>query len=90
MAKKAKKGSLAGALKQAAHPATQAELPAPVTGSPGQPPSRQGKRAISAFFDPAASKQLRLLALEQDSTIQQLLREAINDLFEKHGRPRIA
>jgi hypothetical protein len=51
---------------------------------------QQGKRAIAGFFDPAVSRQLKMLALEQDATVQQLLREALNDLFDKHKRPRIA
>jgi hypothetical protein len=53
-------------------------------------PGRQGKCQIAGFFDPAASKQLKLLALDADSTVQGLLREALNDLFKKHGLPPIA
>lgn len=53
-------------------------------------PSRQGKKAITGYFDPAASKQLKQMAIEQDSSIQALLGEAINDLFKKHGKPHIA
>jgi hypothetical protein len=52
--------------------------------------SRMGKKAIAGFFDPAVSKQLRWLGIERDQTVQQLLCEALNDLFEKYGRPRIA
>ena len=53
-------------------------------------PSRRGKKTIAGFFDPAASRQLRQIALDEDSDVQELLREAINDLFEKRGKPRIA
>ncbi len=35
-------------------------------------------------------QQVRVIAAEQDITIQSLLTEALNDLFEKHGCPRIA
>jgi hypothetical protein len=49
-----------------------------------------GKKVIAGHFDPAVSKQLRKLALEQDSTVQTLLIEAINELFVKYRRPPIA
>jgi hypothetical protein len=35
-------------------------------------------------------KQLRILAADRDTTIQDLLAEALNDLFAKHGKPEIA
>ena len=54
--------------------------------------ARSGKKMIGGFFDPAVSKQLNQLALDQEpkSSVQALLSEAINDLFEKYGKPRIA
>ena len=57
---------------------------------PGLPPSRQGKKAIAGHFDPAVSKQLKQLALEEDTTVQALLAEALNDLFEKYDKKAIA
>jgi hypothetical protein len=33
---------------------------------------------------------LRILAADRDTTIQDLLAEALNDLFAKHGKPEIA
>lgn len=54
------------------------------------PPSRQGKRAITGFFDPAVAREVKQLALNHDSTVQALLTEALNDLFVKHGRNPIA
>lgn len=54
------------------------------------PPSRQGKKTIAGHFDPAVSRQLREIALAEDSSVQDLLREALNDLFAKRGRPPIA
>jgi len=53
-------------------------------------PSREGKKVIAGYFDPAVSRQLKQLALEEDSSIQDLLREALNDLFRKRGRSPIA
>jgi Antitoxin-like ribbon-helix-helix len=59
---------------------------------PAQPvkPSRVGKKPVTGFFDPAVSRQLKQMALDQDSSIQALLREALNDLFEKHHKKPIA
>ena len=37
-----------------------------------------------------SKKQLRLLAAEQNTTIQALLAEALNDFFAKNGKPEIA
>ena len=86
------RSSLSEALRQASG---RAEPPKPqaVAAPKAQAhrvPSRRGKKTIAGFFDPAASRQLRQIALDEDSDIQELLREAINDLFEKRGKPRIA
>jgi hypothetical protein len=54
------------------------------------PPSRQGKKAITGHFDPAVSRQLKQIALDNGTSIQALLAEAMNDLFIKHKRNPIA
>lgn len=88
-----KRGSLAAALQSATcggesipanPPSTPMETVSRLT------PSRMGKKTIAAHFDPAVSKQLKFLGLERDSSTQDLLREAINDLFTKYGKPSIA
>lgn len=53
-------------------------------------PGREGKTNITGYFPPAVKKQLRLLAAERETTIQNLLAEALNDFFAKHGKPEIA
>lgn len=63
---------------------------ATVTPIGSRAPSRIGKKTVAAHFDPAVSKQLKHLGLERDSSTQTLLREAINDLFTKYGKPPIA
>ncbi len=55
-----------------------------------QPPSRQGKKAITGHFDPAVSRQLKQIALDNDTTVQALLGEALNDLFVKYKQNPIA
>lgn len=52
--------------------------------------SRDGKRSVVGYFDPAVSKQLKQIALDEDSNVQELIREAINDLFIKRGKLPIA
>jgi hypothetical protein len=63
---------------------------ATVTAIGARTPSRIGKKTVAAHFDPAVSKQLRQLGLDRDASTQALLREAINDLFTKYGKPPIA
>lgn len=54
------------------------------------PPVRRNKKAISGYFDPAVSRQLKFIAVDRDTTIQALLTEALNDLLEKYGKQPIA
>ena len=49
-------------------------------------PSRQGRKLIAGHFDPKVAKQLKLLAVEGDTTVQALLEEALDLLFVKKGR----
>ena len=53
-------------------------------------PSRIGKKPVTGFFDPAVSRQIKKLGLDQDKTMQELLQEAFNDLFRKYDLPPIA
>jgi len=85
-----KKTSLAGAMTSASNPAKTAIETKLVPPTTERPPSRQGKKAISGFFDPAVSKQIKQLALDEDSTVQALLAEALNDLFVKYNHKPIA
>ena len=55
-----------------------------------QAPSRTGKKALIGYFDPSVSRQLKQIALDRDGTIQDLLTEALNDLFQKLKKPTIA
>jgi hypothetical protein len=51
---------------------------------------RAGRQFIAAHVVPEAAKQFKLLAVQHDRTTQDLLVEAINDLFAKYGLSRIA
>lgn len=52
--------------------------------------SRAGKKAISGYFGAEVARELKKLAADQDLPVQSLLAIAINDLFERYGRQRIA
>ena len=51
---------------------------------------RDGRQFIAAHVLPEAAKQFKLLAVQHDKTTQDMLIDAINDLFAKHGLSRIA
>lgn len=50
-------------------------------------PSREGRKLVAGHFDPKVAKKLKVLAAEEESTIQALLEEAIDLLFIKKGLP---
>ena len=52
-------------------------------------PGREGKANVTGYFPPAVKRQLRVLAAEEDTTIQALLGQALNDLFAKYGKPEV-
>lgn len=52
--------------------------------------SRTGKKAISGFFEPEVSRQLKALAAVEGRTVQGMMGEALNLLFEKYGKDSIA
>jgi Antitoxin-like ribbon-helix-helix len=92
-----KKQSLSAALQTfERNPETQAAPAAPAARSKPRgtqsthAPSRVGKKALIGYFDPGVSKQLKQMALNNDSSVQELLREALNDFFQKHKKPGIA
>ena len=91
--------SLTQSVEQAARPHTapaiapvQAETqPArPAQGEGYRAATRVGKKKVTAPLDPEAHKLLRMLAIEQSTTVEALLLQAIRDLFAKNGKPSIA
>ena len=53
-------------------------------------PSRAGTKMIGGYFDPTVSKQLRLIAVQEDTTVQDLVAEALDLLFQSRQKPTIA
>ena len=52
-------------------------------------PSREGRRLIAGHFDPKVAKELKMLAVEEETTVQALLEEALQLLFLKKGKETI-
>jgi predicted GNAT superfamily acetyltransferase len=55
-----------------------------------RPSTRGGKRVVSIFVTPATWRQLRLMCLDEQKSLQDLMVEAIDALFERRGLARIA
>ena len=95
-----KKTSLSDALAQAAHGPTSAKLSRPsstrVPSSSGASADsakayRVGRVNVTGYFDPAVKQSIRLIqAKHPDRTLQDLLAEALNDLFAKYNVPQSA
>lgn len=97
MVTKAKKKTLGEALDTASAPMVgsfgriaAAKTPRPKGGTSRIPPSRVGRVAVQAYVDPLARKQLARLALDEDTTAEALLVEALNMLFHSRGLSRLA
>lgn len=52
-------------------------------------PCRVEKKHVGGYYDPEVSKQLRLIAVDEDSSVQALLAEAIDMLFQSRQKPTI-
>ena len=90
----ANKLNLRQALKQTtmlAEPASPGPQPVPAPGRAHRTAgSRDAKAHVGGYYPPEVNRQLRILAADERTTIEDLLAEALNDLFQKHGRPEIA
>jgi hypothetical protein len=71
-------------------PPQQEELASPINRASEPAPSRKGKVAISAYFDPVVRQQLAILAVKQNKSQAALMAEALNLMFERYGEPTIA
>ena len=93
-----KKADLAAALAEQAgstrrKPEPPLPPPAAVHNAPAEPlyrqPSRDGTAPITAHFPKEVRRQLKGLANELDRTMYDVIAEAFNDLFAKHGKTEI-
>lgn len=77
--------------------AVPARAPAPAAVSEPAPTSRypkaktrEGKRVATVYLEHEALRQLQKVAFDEETTIQALLVEGVNALFERRGLSRIA
>jgi len=72
----------------------KAETSPEPAASKRQKPAGQGTRAgtspITVHFPKQVRNQLKILAVNNSTTMQNLVAEAFNDLFAKYGKPEIA
>lgn len=54
------------------------------------PAVRIGKKAVTGWFNSDVVKQLKMIGIDRDMSIQDMLAEALNDFFVKHGKSQIA
>ena len=92
----ARRHSIAGAIRAAAHGTEPVAERTTSTEKTAASPrafkarTREGKKMIAAPVDPAARQQLKMLSAELDRKAEDLIREALRDLFTKYGKPPIA
>ena len=65
-------------------------LPATPPAEANRQRSRIGKRAITFYVSDEAFRQLGVLSAQTDKTIQSLMQEAVDWVFQTHGLSRIA
>ncbi len=77
-----------------AAPPDPAADPAPVSSKRRPAASAQRSRIgtawVGGYFDPAVAQSLKMVALQQGTTVQALIGRALNDLLERHGMGRPA
>lgn len=66
------------------------EAAAEPASRPTPPRTRVGTKQVAAHFPEDVAWQLRALAVDRKTTVQNLLAEALNDLFAKYGKPEVA
>jgi hypothetical protein len=75
---------------QPSAPVEEAPPPSTTRAAPRGRQDRQDKRQIAGFFSAECARQLRMLAAEEDTTVQDLLKEGLNLMFSSHGKAPIA
>ena len=85
-----KKANLAGALAEISGSTRRKPEPAAPQAPQSRPqPSREGTSPITVHFPKQVRNQLKIMAVELETTMHNLAAEAFNDLFAKHGKPEI-
>jgi antitoxin-like ribbon-helix-helix protein len=74
-----------GAITQAGNDAT-----VPSRTRATRTPARQNKRGVAFWLNPDAFRQLRALTFEEERSVQSLMEEAVDLLFQNRGKHRLA
>ena len=53
-------------------------------------PARRGKRGLTIYLDPVAHAALKEIAEDEDKLLQDLLKEGVNLVLQRHGKKPIA
>jgi hypothetical protein len=90
MARPGLQAALRNSAKGAPRPSEAAPPKQEPTERPASQPSRIGKTNVTGYFPPEVKASLRLVQARRGGTIQDILAEALNDLFAKYGVPESA
>lgn len=82
--------NLTQALNQSAGNPAPIETDTPPPTQTHAPKARQNTKMIGGHFSKPVHRQLKQMALDSDCSIQDLLGEALNLLFDQAGKPPIA
>jgi hypothetical protein len=66
-------------------PAPLSIAPSPPAGPRSQQPSRVGKKVVSVYLTETVWRDLKLLAVKTDTTIDALVRQGIDHVFAEHN-----
>ncbi len=86
----ARKPSMTDALETLGRGSDRLSAPAAPIQPRGRTAARVGKKGIAFWVDPAAAKQLAFITAEEDRTVQSLMEEALDLLFQSRGKHRLA
>ena len=85
-----KKTDLAASLAESAGSTRRKPEPAAVNEpQASQKPSRADTAPITVRFPQEVRDQLKIMAIEQKTTLENVVADAFNDYFAKHGKPEI-
>jgi hypothetical protein len=70
--------------------AAPAAAPEDSGARPYRQPGREGLKPITVHFPKEVRDQLKMLAIREDTTLQELVAEAFNTLFANYGMPEVA
>ena len=81
---------LEDAFSASAADAAEAVEAVPEGNDGGRPPSREGRKAVVVHLDRLGYRTLRILGIDLDMPLQQMMIEAVDDYLEKNDLPRCA